>query len=142
MYLISIIEIFIFFVGIYYLYYLLMNYSVLKREKKFYDEYRNQFLYSLFGAISIIVSFQVFWFSNFYIQHTYIEIIVKIIITIFSFINQMLISEIEKQKRKLLRKKNDDINLYLKYSEKNTGFKLINRLILINIVFKAFYQKP
>ena len=139
--LISIIEIFIFFVGIYYLYYLLMNYSVLKREKDFYDEYRNQFLYSLFGAILIIASFQVFWFTNFYIQHTYIEIIVKIIITIFSFINQMLISEIEKQKRKLLRKKNDDINLYLKYSEKNTGFKLINRLMLLNIVFKAFYKK-
>ena len=139
--LISIIEIFIFFVGIYYLYYLLMNYSVLKREKDFYDEYRNQFLYSLFGAILIIASFQVFWFTNFYIQHTYREIIVKIIITIFSFINQMLISEIEKQKRKLLRKKNDDINLYLKYSEKNTGFKLINRLMLLNIVFKAFYKK-
>ena len=54
----------------------------------------------------------------------------------------MLITDLEKEKQKIGKKKNDDdIYSFTKSSGKNTGFKLINRLYLLNIVFKAFYRK-
>ena len=140
--LITIIEISILVVSVYYLYYIITNYSVIKTSKQLYDEYKSNFLYALIGAIGLILSFQVFWFTEFYDNHPYIEIIIKIVLGVFSIINQMLITDLEKEKQKIGKKKNDDdIYSFTKSSGKNTGFKLINRLYLLNIVFKAFYRK-
>ena len=77
------IELFILVVGIYYLYYLMTNYSIIKSSPKLYNEYKNQFVYSLFGALGLILSFQVYYFTTFYEKHLYIEILVKIILGVF-----------------------------------------------------------
>ena len=140
--LITIIEVSILVVSVYYLYYIITNYSIIKTSKQLYEEYKSYFLYSLIGAIGLILSFQIFWFTDFYDNHPYIEILIKIILGVFSIINQMLISDLEKEKQKIRKKKNDDdIYSYTKSSGKYTGFKLINRLYLLNIVFKFMYRK-
>ena len=140
--LVIIIEVGVLCVGIYYLYFLFTNYSRIKSSKKLSAKYKNQFFYSLFGALGIIISFQIFWFTNFYENHPYIEVLIKIILGIFSIINQMLITDLEKVKKKDKKKKNDDYYLLKDTSsDKNTGFKLINRLYLLNIIFKLIYRK-
>ena len=139
--LLTITEFFILFVGIYYIYYLITNYSTIRNSPKLNDEYKSQFLYSLFGAIGIVLSFQVYWFTTFYQRHSFIEIVIKIILGIFSIVNQMLIYDLDKEKNKIKKKKKDDDYYY--YSDKSGkrwGFKLINRLYLLNIVFKLFYR--
>ena len=139
--LLAITEFFILFVGIYYIYYLITNYSTIRNSPKLNDEYKSQFLYSLFGAIGIVLSFQVYWFTSFYQRHSFIEIVIKIILGIFSIVNQMLIYDLDKEKNKIKKKKKtDDYYYYSDKSEKRWGFKLINRLYLLNIVFKLFYR--
>ena len=140
--LVTITEICILFISVYYIYYICTNYSIIKSSKVLYEEYKKSFLYSLLGAFGIIISFQVYYFTDFYERHPYIEIIIKIILGIFSIINQMLISDLEKEKQKIKKKKNDNDDIFnYNKSKKNTGFKLINRLYLLNIVFKFMYKK-
>ena len=140
--LISIIEFMILCVGIYYLYYIFKNYTTIKKNKKLYDEYRNQFFYAFFGAIGLVLSFQVFWFTQYYEKHPYIEIVIKLILGVFYIINQILMTDLEKEKKKDKKKKYDDYYEEIhSSSNKNMGFKLINRLYLLNIVFKIFYKK-
>ena len=141
MVLVTLIEIGVLCVSIYYLYYLFTNYSRIKSSKKLSQKFKSQFFYSLIGAIGIIISFQIFWFTFFYDNHPYIEVLIKIILGIFSIINQMLITDLEKAKQKDKKKKNDDYYLINESSNKNNGFKLINRLYLLNIVFKLLYRK-
>ena len=140
--LITITELCIFFISVYYMYYLFTNYSTIKTTKELYEQYKKSFLYSLFGAFGLIISFQIYYFTEFYEKHPYIEIIIKIILGVFSIINQTLITDLEKEKKKLKKKKNDNDEIF-KYIKpgKNTGFKLINRLYLLNIVFKFMYRK-
>ena len=137
--LLTITEFFILFVGIYYIYYLITNYSTIRNSPKLNDEYKNQFLFSLFGAIGIVLSFQVYWFTTFYQRHSFIEIVIKFILGIFSIVIQMLIYDLDKEKNKIKKKKKDDY-YYSDKSEKRWGFKLINRLYLLNIVFQLFYR--
>ena len=136
------IELFILVVGIYYLYYLMTNYSIIKSSPKLYNEYKNQFVYSLFGALGLILSFQVYYFTTFYEKHLYIEILVKIILGVFSIINQLLITDVNKVKNKIKKKKDEDY-YYLNSSKSNKywGFKIINRLYLLNIVFTIYNKK-
>ena len=138
--LVVVIEVSVLCVSIYYLYYLIMNYSTIKRTKELYEEYKTWFWYSFIGAIGIIISFQVFWYTDFYNNHPYLEVLIKIILGIFSLINQTLIHDVEKAKKKAKRKKSDDYNMF-NTSDKNSGFKLINRLYLLNIVFKFLYKR-
>ena len=139
--LLSITEFCILFVGIYYIYYLVTNYSTIKNSANLYDEYKNQFIYSLFGAIGLVLSFQIYWFTTFYERHSFIEIVIKIILGIFSIVNQMLIYDLEKEKNKIKKNKKDDDYLYYNdKSEKRWGFKLINRIYLLNIVSKILFR--
>ena len=139
--LLTITEFVILFVGVYYIYYLITNYSTIKNSPKLYEDYKNQFLYSLFGAIGIVLSFQVYWFTTFYERHSFIEIVIKIILGIFSIVNQMLIYDLEKEKNKIKKNKKDDDYLYYNdKSEKRWGFKLINRIYLLNIVSKILFR--
>ena len=53
----------------------------------------------------------------------------------------MLICDLEKEKHKIKMKKKDDDYLYNDdKSEKRWGFKLINRLYLLNIVLKIYIR--
>ena len=91
-------EVCIFGFSVYYLYRLLIDYKKITSSKKFYEEHRTYYIISFIGVICLISSFQVYWFTSFYDEHKYIAILVKIILAIFSIFNQMLITDIEKEK--------------------------------------------
>ena len=132
-------EICIFCFSLYYAYRLLIDYKKITSWKKFYEEHKSTYFVSIIGVICLISSFQVYWFTSFYDEHKYIAILIKIILAIFSVINQILISDIEKEDEKLRKKKGDDIDEILnKPMDKKLLFKLVNRLFLLDIALKFF----
>ena len=126
----------------YYLYRLIKDYRYLKVSIPFYEENKIYYLISAIGVACLILSFQVYWFTSFYEEHKYISIFVKILLAIFSVFNQLLISDVEKEKEKSRKKKNDDLDELLnKPGDKKLLFKLINRLFLLDIVVRIFSKK-
>ena len=132
-------EVCIFCFAIYYLYRLIFDYKKITSSKVFYEENKTYYIISFIGAICLISSFQVYWFTSFYDDHKFIAIIIKIILAIFSVFNQILINEIEKENEKARKKKKDDIEEILnKPMDKRLIFKLVNRLFLLDIAIKIF----
>ena len=129
----------IFCFAIYYLYRLIIDYKKITSSKVFYEENKIYYIISFIGAICLISSFQVYWFTSFYDDHKFIAIIIKIILAIFSVFNQILINEVEKENEKTRKKKKDDIDEILnKPMDKRLIFKLVNRLFLLDIAIKIF----
>ena len=62
-------------------------------------------------------------------------------LAIFSVFNQLLIYDIEKEKLKLTKKKNDDEEINKKPLDKRLFFKIVNRLFLLDISIKIFWKK-
>ena len=112
-------EFFLLFIGIYYLSVLIPHYWTLKNSEKFYKSNIKYYLYSLFGAIAIILSFQVFWLTTFYKEHKNIDILIKFILFAFSVVNQMSIDGFDKERNKKKKKKDIDI-----FSPKNRNWTL------------------
>ena len=132
-------EVCIFCFAIYYLYRLIIDYKKITSSKVFYEENKIYYIISFIGAICLISSFQVYWFTSFYDDHKFIAIIIKIILAIFSVFNQILINEVEKENEKTRKKKKDDIDEILnKPMDKRLIFKLVNRLFLLDIAIKIF----
>ena len=132
-------EVCIFCFAIYYLYRLIFDYKKITSSKVFYEENKIYYIISFIGAICLIASFQVYWFTSFYDDHKFIAIIIKIILAIFSVFNQILINEVEKENEKTRKKKKDDIDEILnKPMDKRLIFKLVNRLFLLDIAIKIF----
>ena len=132
-------EVCIFCFAIYYLYRLIFDYKKITSSKVFYEENKIYYIISFIGAICLISSFQVYWFTSFYDDHKFIAIIIKIILAIFSVFNQILINEVEKENEKTRKKKKDDIDEILnKPMDKRLIFKLVNRLFLLDIAIKIF----
>ena len=132
-------EVCIFCFAIYYLYRLIIDYKKITSSKVFYEENKIYYIISFIGAICLISSFQVYWFTSFYDDHKFIAIIIKIILAIFSVFNQILINEVEKENEKTRNKKKDDIDEILnKPMDKRLIFKLVNRLFLLDIAIKIF----
>ena len=132
-------EVCIFCFAIYYLYRLIIDYKKITSSKVFYEENKIYYIISFIGAICLISSFQVYWFTSFYDNHKFIAIIIKIILAIFSVFNQILINEVEKENEKTRKKKKDDIDEILnKPMDKRLIFKLVNRLFLLDIAIKIF----
>ena len=135
-------EIFSFGATVYYLYRLIVDYKNIKKDKKFYDEHKTNYIISFIGVICLMGSFQIFWFTEFYDVHRYIAIFIKIILLVFSLFNQVLISDVDEFLKNENKKKDDDFNemLYQK-SENKMIFKLINRLYLLDIALKLFSKR-
>ena len=132
-------EVCIFCFAVYYLYRLIIDYKKITSSKVFYEENKIYYIISFIGAICLISSFQVYWFTSFYDDHKFIAIIIKIILAIFSVFNQILINEVEKENEKTRKKKKDDIDEILnKPMDKRLIFKLVNRLFLLDIAIKIF----
>ena len=136
------VEVSILIVGLYYLSFIIWNYWSIKKKPKKFKLLKKKFIYSFFGAIGIVLSFQVYFYTSFYEKHPVIEVIIKIILGGFSIVNQLLIDDIEKYQDKLKRKKkSDDFDIFQTKTDRNWKFKLINRLYLLNIVFKPLYRR-
>ena len=134
-------EVSIFGFSIYYLYRLIIDNKIITGSKEFYKDHQLFYIISIIGVICLILSFQVYWFTSFYDEHKYIAILIKILLAIFSVFNQLLIYDIEKEKLKLTKKKNDDEELNKKPLDKRLFFKIVNRLFLLDISIKIFWKK-
>ena len=123
----------------YYLYRLIIDYRYLKSSIPFYEENKVFYRIAFIGVFCLILSFQVYWFTDFYNEHKYISILVKIILGIFSVFNQIFINEVEREKEKTKKRKKKDIEEMLNPPmDKKLLFKLVNRLFLLDIAVKIF----
>ena len=133
---VTIAEVGILLLGVYYLYFIYTGYySTIKKSKNFYQKIKTLLRLALLGALALILSFQVYWFTSFYERHKYFEIFLKVVLGIFSLINQMFIYDYEEEQYFMNKKRNDNIP-YM--NEGKIGFKVINRLFLLYLVYKIF----
>ena len=128
--------------GLYYIYFVIRNYRIMNNVPVLRGEYKTKFLYSFIGSVGILLSFQVYYFTSFYKNHPAIETLIKIVLGISSILTQMLISEFNGIKnKKMMGKKKDMDAPYLERHNKNWPFKIINRLYLLNLIFKPFIRR-
>ena len=135
--LIDIIEYCILIFGLYYLYNISTSYLSIKSRREFYNKYRILFFLAIVGDIGTILSFQVFWLTSYYNSHRIIEIFIKIALAIFSMINQFLVYELEEEQFNMNKRRNRESGEY-NIGDGKLGFKIINRLFLLIILYKFF----
>ena len=128
--------------GLYYIYFVVRNYRIMNNVPVLSGEFKTKFLYSFIGSVGILLSFQVYYFTSFYQNHPAIETLIKIVLGISSILTQMLITEFNGIKsKKIIGKKKDMDAPYLERRNKNWPFKIINRLYLLNLIFKPFIRR-
>ena len=135
--LIDIIEYCILIFGLYYLYNISTSYLSIKSRREFYNKYRILFFLAIVGDIGTILSFQVFWLTSYFNSHRIIEIFIKIALAIFSMINQFLVYELEEEQFNMNKRRNRESGEY-NIGDGKLGFKMINRLFLLIILYKFF----
>ena len=135
--LIDIIEYYILIFGLYYLYNISTSYLSIKSRREFYNKYRILFFLAIVGDIGTILSFQVFWLTSYFNSHRIIEIFIKIALAIFSMINQFLVYELEEEQFNMNKRRNRESGEY-NIGDGKLGFKIINRLFLLIILYKFF----
>ena len=135
--LIDIIEYCILIFGLYYLYNISTSYLSIKSRREFYNKYRILFFLAILGDIGTILSFQVFWLTSYFNSHRIIEIFIKIALAIFSMINQFLVYELEEEQFNMNKRRNRESGEY-NIGDGKLGFKIINRLFLLIILYKFF----
>ena len=135
--LIDIIKYCILIFGLYYLYNISTSYLSIKSRREFYNKYRILFFLAIVGDIGTILSFQVFWLTSYFNSHRIIEIFIKIALAIFSMINQFLVYELEEEQFNMNKRRNRESGEY-NIGDGKLGFKIINRLFLLIILYKFF----
>ena len=135
--LIDIIEYCILIFGLYYLYNISTSYLSIKSRREFYNKYKILFFIAIVGDIGTILSFQVFWLTSYFNSHRIIEIFIKIALAIFSMINQFLVYELEEEQFNMNKRRNRESGEY-NIGDGKLGFKIINRLFLLIILYKFF----
>ena len=115
------------------------GYTIFTKPYKLYKNKNNRvFLFlSLSGIALNSSSFQVYWFTSFYERHKYLDIFIKIILFIFSIINQIFIYEMEDEEYQA-QKKEDDV-YYSNIDEGKIGYRIVNGLLILNILHKILY---
>ena len=121
--------------GMYYGYNIFNGYNMIKCSRTLFNRNRIVMMLALVGVVGFLLSFQVYWFTSFYENHKYLDIFIKIVLGIFSLINQMFAYDMEEEEFNLKNKKGKK-KMYM--TEEKLHFKLINRLLLLYIVYKIF----
>lgn len=135
--LIDIIEYCILFSGLYYLYNISTSYLSLKSRREFYKKYKILFFLAILGDIGMISTFQIFWLTSYFNRHRILEIFIKIALGIFSIMNQFLVYELEEETFNMNKRRNRESGEY-NIGDGKIGFKVINRLYLLIILYKFF----
>ena len=133
---IEVAEIGMLLLGVYYGYTIFSGYTMIKSSHELFRRNRILLFLALTGVILFVLSFQVYWFTTFYERHKILDIFIKIILGIFSLINQMFVYEMEEEEYNLRKRKGEDLSPYM--NDGKLGFKLVNRLLLLYIVYKFF----
>ena len=120
--------------GMYYGYKIFNGYTMIKSSRSLFNRNKIVLILALIGVFGFLVSFQVYWFTSFYERHKYLDIFLKVVLGIFSLINQMFAYDMEEEEFNLKHKKSKQMYM----TEEKLHFKLINRLLLLYIVYKIF----
>ena len=121
--------------GMYYGYNIFNGYTMIKSSRALFNRNKIVLRLALIGVIGFLLSFQVYWFTSFYENHRYIDLFIKVVLSIFSLINQMFAYDMEEEEFNMKNKKGKK-GMYM--TEEKLKFKLINRLLLLYIVYKFF----
>ena len=115
------------------------GYTILTKPYKLYKNENNRVILflSLSGIVLNVSSFEVYWLTSFYERHKYLDIFFKIILFIFSIISQIFIYEMEDEEYQAQKKK-DNI-YYSNIEETKIGYKIVNGLLILNILHKILY---
>ena len=116
------------------------GYQIFTKPYKLYKKDSVLLFLSLSSIVLNVSSFQVYWFTSLYERHKYLDIFIKIILFIFSIINQIFLNEMEEDEyqMKMEKKKDDFYDSYTNsIDEGNIGFKLVNGLLILNILYKV-----
>ena len=122
--------------GVYYGYTIFSGYTMIKSSQELFRRNRILLFLALAGVILFGLSFQVYWFTTFYERHKILDIFIKIILGIFSLINQMFVYDMEEEEYNLRRRKGEDLPPYM--NDGKLRFQVVNRLLLLYIVYKFF----
>ena len=133
---IEVAEIGMLLLGVYYGYTIFSGYTMIKSSQELFRRNRVLLFLALAGVILFGLSFQVYWFTSFYERHKILDIFIKIILGIFSLINQMFVYDMEEEEYNLRRRKGEDLPPYM--NDGKLGFQVVNRLLLLYIVYKFF----
>ena len=133
---IEVAEIGMLLLGVYYGYTIFSGYTMIKSSHELFRRNRILLFLALTGVILFGLSFQVYWFTLFYERHKILDIFIKIILGIFSLINQMFVYDMEEEEYNLRRRKGEDLPPYM--NDGKLRFKIVNRLLLLYIVYKFF----
>ena len=133
---IEVAEIGMLLLGVYYGFTIFSGYTMIKSSQELFRRNRILLFLALTGVILFVLSFQVYWFTTFYERHKILDIFIKIILGIFSLINQMFVYDMEEEEYNLRRRKGEDLPPYM--NDGKLRFKLVNRLLLLYIVYKFF----
>ena len=133
---VAIAEVGILLLGVYYGFFIYSRYfSTIRKSPEMYNKLKTMLRLALVGAICIILSFQVYYFTTFYERHKILDIFIKIFLGICSIINQMFMYDYEEEE---FRMKNKGRSGRPYISEGKLGMKVINRLFLLYLVYKFF----
>ena len=122
--------------GMYYGYGIFNGYNMIKSSRTLFNRNKLVLILALIGVVGFLLSFQVYWFTSFYDSHKYLDIFIKVVLSIFSLINQMFAYDMEEEEFNMRQKKGKKKQMYM--TEEKLKFKLINRLLLLYIVYKIF----
>ena len=133
--LIDIIEYGIFFLAIYYLYYIYTSHVTLKHSATYYRNNKIAYFLALLGCLLMILSFQVFYFTTFFREHRIFDIVLKIILALFSLANQYLVYDLDEQHYIQRHRKRGALGYF---NDGKLMLKVSNRLFLLLILYRFF----
>ena len=133
---IEVAEIGMMLLGVYYGYTIFSGYTMIKSSQELFRRNRILLFLAFAGVILFGLSFQVYWFTTFYERHKILDIFIKIILDIFSLINQMFVYDMEEEEYNLRRRRGEDLPPHM--NDGKLRFKIVNRLLLLYIVYKFF----
>ena len=122
--------------GVYHAFYIYSRYfSTIRKSKEMYIKLKTILRLALIGAVCLILSFQVYYFTSFYERHKILDIFIKIFLLVCSIVNQMFMYDYNEEEFHMKNKRRHN-RPYI--AEGNIGFKVINRLFLLYLVYKFF----
>ena len=122
--------------GVYHSFYIYSRYfSTIRKSQEMYIKLKTILRLALIGAVCLILSFQVYYFTSFYERHKILDIFIKIFLLVCSIVNQMFMYDYNEEEFHMKNKRRHN-RPYI--AEGNIGFKVINRLFLLYLVYKFF----
>ena len=101
--------------GVYFGYNIFTGYITIKTSNELFERNKILLYLSLIGVLGYILSFEVYWLSDFYERHKYFDIFIKIVLGIFSLINQMFVYDMDEEEFNIKKRNRNKTSLCRRY---------------------------